>query len=90
MDSVLRVIDSPSESKAKESPQTKTVAAYVEDIAVNEPQKLFAWIPSSADIDQDWIRISYSQILDMTNRLAWWIESKVHSMNESLSILYMG
>jgi len=90
MDSVLNGTDSLADSEVMESSKTKTVAAYVEDIAVNEPQRLFAWIPSSTDIDQDWIRISYSQLIDMTNKLAWWIESKVNSLNTNLSIIYMG
>jgi hypothetical protein len=70
--------------------QTKLPSAYIEEIAADEPERLFAWIPKSSNGANEWIRMSYAGLAEAASRMAWWLESVLGREKKNLNILYMG
>lgn len=69
---------------------SKLLSAFVEEIAADEPERLFAWIPNSANGEAEWIRMTYAGLAEATNRMAWWLEGALGREQKNANVLYMG
>jgi hypothetical protein len=65
----------------------KTLSSFVDDIADDEPERLFAWIPDPATADC-WKKMTYMDLAAASNVMAWWLDEVLGTT--ARTFMYMG
>jgi acyl-coenzyme A synthetase/AMP-(fatty) acid ligase len=65
----------------------KTLSSFVDDIADDEPDRLFAWIPDLASTEC-WKRMTYNDLAAASNAMAWWLDEVLGTATRTF--MYMG
>jgi hypothetical protein len=65
----------------------KTLSSFVDDIADDEPDRLFAWIPDPA-MAECWRRVTYIDLAAASKVMAWWLDEVLGTTTRTF--MYMG
>ncbi|KAI1752713.1 male sterility protein-domain-containing protein [Xylaria castorea] len=68
----------------------RLVPNIIDDVAKNEPLKVFASIPVSEDLSDGYIDVTYRVIANAINRASWWLSENLGLANTSEVFSYMG
>lgn len=68
----------------------RLLPALVDEIAANEPGRIFASVPETVDIADGFTDISYHGFARAVNRCAYWLVHELGECTKQKTILYMG
>ncbi|KAJ5180461.1 hypothetical protein N7492_003671 [Penicillium capsulatum] len=69
---------------------TRTVLRIFDSAAANTPEKLYCVQPISSDISQGWAQITFGDLSNAINRMAYWIKDNVVSSDQPETLAYIG
>lgn len=58
--------------------------------AQNEPEKIYALVPLSADVTQGFRKITYKELASAVNVIAWWIHREIGHSDNFETLAYIG
>lgn len=67
-----------------------TVLRTLDRLAANEPEGIYCAHPVSSDLSQGWKNITYADIANGINRLAFWLQENVASSSGPETLAYIG
>ncbi|KAI0547105.1 male sterility protein-domain-containing protein [Xylaria curta] len=68
----------------------RLVPNIIDDVAQNEPSRVFASIPVSEDLSDGYLDVTYRTIANAINRASWWLSENLGLANTSEVFSYMG
>lgn len=68
---------------------------YIDAAAAQSPQDTWAIVPDTlecktADLEQQWTKITFADLAHWVNRTAWWIEETLGIGENGQAVGYMG
>ncbi|KAI0457437.1 male sterility protein-domain-containing protein [Xylaria acuta] len=68
----------------------RSLPNIIDDVAKNEPLRVFASIPVSEDLSDGYIDVTYHAIANAINRASWWLSESLGLANTSEVFSYIG
>lgn len=68
----------------------RSVPDIIDNVAKNEPLRVFASIPISEDLSDGYIDVTYHAIANAINRASWWLSESLGLANTSEVFSYIG
>lgn len=68
----------------------RLLPTLIDDLADRQPDNAWASIPRSADIKEGFQDISFRQLVNLIDGLAWWIESRYGRSSTFETVAYLG
>lgn len=68
----------------------RVITAVLDEVAVNDPNRVFVSIPKSNDMSEGFQDISYAIFSLAVNKCAWYLREKLGENYNPKTILYMG
>ena len=71
-------------------PGKRLLAKYVDYLAMSDPDRRFALIPRSEDVNDGFREVTIHDIARAVNSMSWWIKKHLGPAREEETIAYMG
>lgn len=68
----------------------RLLPAVVDEIAITDPERVFASIPRTSGIADGFTDISYRDYARAVNSCAWWLKQELGEQSEPQVLLYLG
>lgn len=68
----------------------RLLPAVVDEIAITDPERVFASIPRTPNIADGFSDISYRDYAHAVNSCAWWLKKELGEQSEPQVLLYLG
>jgi acyl-CoA synthetase (AMP-forming)/AMP-acid ligase II len=68
----------------------RTVLQSLDKIVAEQPDSLYCIQPFSSDLSDGWKDITFKELANAIQNMALWIQNKVPSSNEPLTLAYLG
>ncbi|RYC56734.1 hypothetical protein CHU98_g9467 [Xylaria longipes] len=68
----------------------RSIPDIIDDVAKNEPLRVFASIPVSEDLSNGYIDVTYRAVSNAINRASWWLSESLGLANTSEVFSYIG
>lgn len=62
----------------------------LDDLAVSDPERVYASLPISPDISQGFHDVTMREIANAVNNAAWWLEDRIGRTEIFETLAYMG
>lgn len=82
----MHIDESPAGGPYGERLLPQVIDAY----AKRDPERIYALVPHSADVDQGFRRITMKELARAVNRIAWWIDREIGHSDNFETLAYMG
>ncbi|KAM7185984.1 acetyl-CoA synthetase-like protein [Naviculisporaceae sp. PSN 640] len=80
----------PQVSTASNEYGKRLIPHIIDDLALNEPDRVTYSIVKSADVSQGMTEISAKAMAQAVNKAAWWLQSQIGETSESQMVGYIG
>ncbi|KAJ9664384.1 hypothetical protein H2198_000313 [Neophaeococcomyces mojaviensis] len=68
----------------------RLLTTVVDELAVEEPYKIFASVPKTLTVEDGFQDVTYQQLAKAINRAAWWLKTNIDKRHEFETIGYTG
>jgi acyl-coenzyme A synthetase/AMP-(fatty) acid ligase len=68
----------------------RLVPVVIDELSEREPEKIFAIIPRTLDLDDGFANVTYRDFANAINRMAEWLEEKMGRSSSFETLAYMG
>ncbi|KAJ2992582.1 hypothetical protein NUW58_g824 [Xylaria curta] len=68
----------------------RLITTIIDDVAANEPLRVFASIPISEDLNDGYVDVTYRTVTNAVNRASWWLSENLGLANTSEVFSYIG
>ncbi|KAI0096933.1 male sterility protein-domain-containing protein [Nemania sp. FL0031] len=68
----------------------RLIPNIIDDIAANDPLRVFASIPLTEDLSGGYLDVSYQSVANAINRVCWWLSESLGLANTAEVFSYMG
>lgn len=80
----------PRVSTASNEYGKRLIPHIIDDLALNEPDRITYSIVKSADVSQGMVEISAKAMAQAVDKAAWWLQSQIGETSESQMVGYIG
>ena len=68
----------------------RLLPTVIDEISEKEPEKVFAIIPRTLNLDDGFVNVTYRDFGNAINRMAAWLEEKMGRSSSFKTLAYMG
>jgi acyl-coenzyme A synthetase/AMP-(fatty) acid ligase len=68
----------------------RLIPQLVDEIAFTDPERVFASVPKSSNLDDGYQDVSYNAFARAVNRCAWFLEKELGRSQDQTTLFYIG
>jgi len=68
----------------------RLMPVVIDELSEKQPEKIFAIIPRTLDLDDGFVNVTYRDFANAINRMAEWLEEKMGRSSSFETLAYMG
>lgn len=69
---------------------SRLLPQVVDDLAINDPERVFATISSSSNLEAGFRNVTMKEVASAVDALTWWLEGRIGESSTFETLAYMG